>query len=136
MTPEQHLDLIAAKCRELLAIAENRTPGKWARQNTADIFTDTEEAKRGVRGHHVADCDPSCDKSVLQARSDAAFIAACAGTAEAGWRATLAAIDRTKRTISRMRSWTDNEAASVAIRCAQEEQQQIRAAWPVEMLTK
>lgn len=133
MTPDQHLDLIAAKCRELLAIAEKRTPSPWPVEyiRRALRFADKNPMAAGLD-------DDDCYEGLDYAPdgTDAAFIAACAGPAEAGWRSTLAAIDRTKRTISRMRSWTDNEAASVAIRCAQEEQQQIRAAWPVKMLTK
>ena len=59
-----------------LAICNAATDGPWIRCNTGDIFTDTEEARRGVEGNHVADCDPSGDKSVHCIRSDAAFIAA------------------------------------------------------------
>lgn len=93
MTPAQleHLKLIDAHLERLLAIAEKRTPGKWMK-SCFNVFTDSEEARLGVDGHHIADCDPANDKSASNAQSDAAFIASCAGNAEAGWRATRAAI--------------------------------------------
>ena len=58
--------------RKALAAA---TPGRWAKCNTADVFTDDDAAKRGEPGTHIADCDPSSDKDVSRARSDAHLIA-------------------------------------------------------------
>lgn len=75
MTPAQleHLKLIDAHLANLLAIADKRTPGEW------------EKCGEGVAqkaGYlHVA-----CDEH------DSDFIASGAGNAEAGWRATRAAI--------------------------------------------
>jgi hypothetical protein len=76
---DEHLNRIVAKCRELLAIAEKRTPGKWETDTMARwpaIFTD--------EGVFVA--------SHTQPQN-AAYIADCAGPAEAAWRATIAAIE-------------------------------------------
>jgi hypothetical protein len=78
MSRGKHLDKIVAKCRELLATAEKRTPGKW----TAGGRYDADYVDKG-------DDYPFC---VLDSH-DAAYIAACAGLAEAGWRATIAAIE-------------------------------------------
>jgi hypothetical protein len=73
MTTTEHLQRIRAKCVELLEIAESRTSDKW------------ETCSEGVAsgGYLHTACDPN----------DARFIASCAGHAEAGWRATIAAID-------------------------------------------
>lgn len=80
MTPAQleHLRLIDAHLGRLLDIAAKRTPEKWETDqmakrpavfNTEGLFIDT-----NMRPY------------------DAAFIASCAGNAEAGWKATRAAI--------------------------------------------
>ena len=76
---------------ELLAIAENRTPEKWVREDYV---------VRQKHGRVVADFGPhhtppneypkSCK---IQDERNADYAAACAGTAEAGWMATIAAID-------------------------------------------
>jgi hypothetical protein len=76
MTTTEHLQLIKAECERLLAIAEKRTQGEWKRH----------ELQATIKGEQrdVARC-------LLY--EDANFIAACAGRAEAGWEATIAAID-------------------------------------------
>lgn len=85
MTDNEKLDLILAKCRANLALAEKRSTGesgKWFSSEYLDdgrfgVITDTNDiiVKLGA-GKHNSD-----------------FIAACAGSAEAGWRSTIAAID-------------------------------------------
>lgn len=84
MTTEEHLDLILTFCRSRLALAEKRTPGPWRHMSGS--------AARGIRSPNyiVVPC------SVFDAE-DAAFIASCAGAAEAGWRATIAAIEQYNR---------------------------------------
>jgi len=59
------------RLRELL---EKATPGPWVTCNGTDIFTDTDDAKRGLPGNHVADCDPARDKEHIAAISDACII--------------------------------------------------------------
>lgn len=95
MNTTEHLNSIVAKCRELLANAEKRTPGEWK----AGV---TQYSRR--RPHFVAPittnkCDPhvantydgpSKAKSVS---NNATFIASCAGNAEAGWKSTIAAVE-------------------------------------------
>lgn len=83
MTPSQlkHLKLIDAHCERMLAIAEKRTPGEWG-TNEGQFVCD--------ENHGIAECyhrDPD------ENDRNAAFIASCAGNAEAGWRATRATID-------------------------------------------
>ena len=85
MTPTEKLERIKLRCQQLLAIAEKRTKGKWAVCSPIPFVTG-EEPKHSVHG-------PPSDFMYLQNVSDAQFIAACAGPAEAGWRATIAAID-------------------------------------------
>lgn len=81
MTPAQleHLKLIDAHLERLLAIAEKRTPGEWYES----------QHKTAVYGRH------NRSEQIAYTgfpNGDAAFIASCAGNAEAGWRATRAAI--------------------------------------------
>jgi len=85
MTTQEHLEKIVTKCRELLAIAEKRTPGKWESGPTS----------QPTQGLLVRGCDRYAKwrASTQMPIEDAAFIAACAGAAEAGWRSTIAAIE-------------------------------------------
>lgn len=84
MTTQEHLEKIKAKCQSLLADAEKRTPGRWKSSPNYLIggwwvqtpFNEVAETS-------TADF---CNEH------DAAFIASCAGPAEAGWRATIAVI--------------------------------------------
>lgn len=79
MTTQEKLQRIKSRCQELLAIAEKRTQGKWKARNFSVLLEESEYL------------------SVLNnwtfASEDASFIASCAGSAEAGWRATIAAIN-------------------------------------------
>lgn len=89
MTPAQldHLRRIDALLANLLATAQKRTPGEWSSgpglnlqmQNTGKTYVHP-----GIAAMF---------QSNLFAEEDAAFIASCAGNAEAGWRATRAAIE-------------------------------------------
>ncbi len=90
MNTTENLKAIRAKCLELLEIAEKRTQGKW------DAFQRNEEI--GTNYYRIAfDCGTyGRDSDSLHGycgEANAAFTAACAGPAEAGWRATIAAID-------------------------------------------
>jgi hypothetical protein len=87
-TITEKLNAIAAKCRVNLALAEQRTPGRWVfsqdygDERTQAVHTDEDEPWFLVEETHGSP-HPKCN---------AAYIAACAGAAEAGWRTTLAAI--------------------------------------------
>jgi len=91
MNPTEHLQLIKAECERLLAIAEKR----WTRELISDV---------DFCAHTIA---------------DATYIAACAGRAVAGWRATIAAVDK-------LAFDQFGNAATIEI---------ILAAWPIELLT-
>ena len=86
---QQRLDAIAEFCRRNLAIAQNRTPGKWEMTfNTPPaVISET--------------CDGICQGWQFTNREkhlrNMDFIAASAGAAEAGWKATLAWIVIIKR---------------------------------------
>ena len=86
MNKKQHLERIKQKCKELLAIAENRAKGKWNTGSEAIIASKEKIA------------DIVCERTYMHASAElwygnAAFIASCAENSEAGWRATIAAID-------------------------------------------
>lgn len=98
MNTKEHLEKIKTKCQELLATAENRVSKKLE--------------------HDVHFCAHS--------NRDAKFIASCAGPAEAGWRATIAAIEAYQFE-STCDSYIDQEKAA-------EFMQQLIAAWPEEIL--
>lgn len=83
MNTEQKLTKIREKCVELWAIAEKRTHGDWNTiESEGDYFGDT---LIGLSSKYEGWQD------------DCSFIASCAGPAEAGWKATIAAIDGIKR---------------------------------------
>jgi hypothetical protein len=76
----EHLRRIDAHLASLLAIAEKRTPGEWE----VDQSTTWDQA-RGIHPQIV-------QRNAYLTTEDAAFIASCAGNAEAGWKATRAVI--------------------------------------------
>lgn len=117
MTPTEHLSRIRAKCVELLEIASKRTPGKWDTHNHPDGLP------IGVGGSEFCGSPSVC---YLNAPANSDFIASCAGSAEAGWRATIAAI-----------SWL--ETAHISIYTPEREEAErvtyaILSAWPEELL--
>jgi hypothetical protein len=112
MNTQEHLQKIKAKCQELLAIAEKRTAGRWAAA--------TESVWAKDEGYEKV-----CD---MLSEGDPDFIASCAGAAEAGWRATIAAIDGIidPESTETTHSWSiQYNAATVACICE---------AWPEELL--
>ena len=88
MNTEEKLKRIKARCQELLALAEKRTPGAWTVSEFSATLVDT---KKG--GHGIAGTRAENEVTEQDEEHNAAYIAACAGAAEAGWRATIAAID-------------------------------------------
>ncbi len=87
MTPQEHLQKIIDKCRANLALAEKRTPGKWKTDAHLPRLVTTNDDKLSIT------YSETCDGLYPQREDNAAFIAACAGAAEAGWRSTIAAIE-------------------------------------------
>jgi len=84
MTQTEHLKLIRAHCVELLEIAEKRTAGAWS----VVPFGNWEEYKLEP---DIFGGEPVAANGMTL--GDATFVASCAGAAEAGWLATVAAID-------------------------------------------
>ena len=83
MTPSQleHLKLIDAHLARLLDIAAKRTPGDYVKLDTYVGSKDNH--------HGIADF---CYCGEAENEDNASYFASCAGNAEAGWRATRAAI--------------------------------------------
>jgi hypothetical protein len=123
MTTTEHLQLIKAECERLLAIAEKRTQGEWTMGFTGNGFPCV--VNRDSVSITVSDL--ACT-GFGQREADANYIAACARRAEAGWDATIAAID--KLLIIRdayFRETCGYQASNDAIN-------DILAAWPIELL--
>ena len=113
MTPAQldHLRAIDAHLTALLALAAKRTQGSW-QEDTSGVYV-------GGINEPIADADLWADRD---------FIAACAGRAEAGWRATLLAITGLQSVINM------TEDPSIRL-CAESGLKTILSAWPIELLT-
>jgi len=126
MTTIEHLQRIKSRCQELLATAEKRTPGRWvihpSRQwplVSPENYTEPPVAK--------VDCSISDqNRPYEEASANATFIASCAGPAEAGWRATIAAVEGLLRVYQRCDEPTSTYA--------EETLAAIIAAWPEEAL--
>jgi hypothetical protein len=89
MTEQEHLQAIKTKCQALLAIAEKRTAGEWRILDADDECPGIEAGKTSI----VIWGGEDDEAGVRTGINDATFIASCAGAAEAGWWATIAAID-------------------------------------------
>lgn len=109
------------KCEELLVLAEKRTLKEWS--------LPPELQRRDYEPFANGGC-VRIDKDIYGIRcDDAAYIAACgSGVAEAGWKATIAAIDlcTSLKQISLPTSWNFNVALTF--------ENSIMAAWPEELL--
>jgi len=92
MTPAQlsHLRAIDAHLERLLGIAAKRTPGEWSIYDAGGVYQ-CPGIEAGCNSIVVVG-DKDDDAGVRTGADDAAFIASCAGNAEAGWKATRAAI--------------------------------------------
>lgn len=77
MTQQEHLQLIRAKCVELLELAKQRTPGRWRHDPENEIL---HGYQYGIAWEIEA--------------PDGTFIASAAGPFEAALASTVAAIDR------------------------------------------
>ena len=139
MTPTEHLERIKQKCLANLALAEKRTPGPWPQEYIRRVlrFADKNPSTTGI------DDDDAYGDIRLAPTSaiDSAFIAACAGAAEAGWRSTIAACEFVLKMKSDMdQSWKDI-CGLMSVKDHQEESDHwpeptssIIAAWPEELL--
>ncbi len=118
MTTTKHLQLIKKECERLLALSEKRTQGEWRTK-----ITSQKHHSLLIRG---TDSRSEMVSSTLLDNGDAAYIAACAGRAEAGWKSTIAAIDAiiTEVHVFGIISLNENIVKDIL------------AAWPIELLTK
>ena len=137
MSPEEHLSRIAAKCRELLAIAEKRTQGEWnPYQNKWDESWSVSGSDPVAYFSYLREEDHSTIP-VENDENNAQFIANCAGPSEAGWRATISAIKSLTTIASYAEGGTTVDSTFDEPRAALEARfalQQIIAAWPEELL--
>jgi len=116
MNTKEHLEKIKAKCQELLATAEKRTEGIWRHNEINDVrITALAMHQNPVLSGN--DIELTC--------FDGDFIASCAGPAEAGWRATIAAIDVLQK------SWLEG---SIHYGTGRKALETIVTAWPEELL--
>jgi hypothetical protein len=128
ITTTEHLQLIKAECERLLAIAEKRTQGEWSvfYGGGKTIAVDIGATPHGKRPNIVDWCGfDQNDLPKKESLTNARFIAACAGRAEAGWEATIAAIDA-----------LESMAAIPMDISILQLTKDILAAWPIELLTK
>ena len=124
MTTEQHLEKIVEKCRELLAIAEKRTPGKWENSEVNALIYKNEWVIGSMASYEFVDADlPIIPEN--ETFANARYIAACAARAEAGWRATIAAIEALRPMFGKGHEFQQE---------AREAVYSILAAWPEEPL--
>jgi hypothetical protein len=134
MTQTEHLKLIRARCVELLEIAEKRTAGRWQQGDDAgEINMDMvyRQPKMPGRCAGMPTNGTLSGISREQAESDATFIASCAGAAEAGWRATVAAVDTIFNLSTVTYGW-DGDCGALAY--ADTLADSVTSAWPIELL--
>jgi hypothetical protein len=128
ITTTEHLQLIKAECERLLSIAEKRTQGEWSSPMDGLIYASKAR---------LFDIGSYSDGFGME-DNDATFIADCAGRAEAGWRATIAAIDGLLIFYTLPNVEAPNEVHQVwehDAEIAEESLNLILAAWPIELLT-
>jgi hypothetical protein len=135
ITTAEHLQLIKAECERLLAVAEKRTPGMWTVHEHRAMWT-SYLVRGGEKKNQLAQTFNWQDNGFdINSESNATYIAACAGRAEAGWRATIAAIDCLID--CEELHYCDNDGRD----CPRDRplirlQNCILAAWPLELLQK
>ena len=117
MNTTEHLERIKARCEQLLVIAERRTHGEWINGGRYDL-------------DYVHNRD---DAFCTMSTHNAAFIASCAGPAEAGWRATIAAIDDILPYLQEDDA-TDGSSEPGHKWLLNKRAEPITAAWPEELL--
>ena len=133
MTPDEHLDLILTHCRKLLDIAGKRTPGEWYVDKNGDI--------QAGWPHHAIH---SVIDDVSISREDSAFIASAAGNFESALMTTIESIEFLRQMVNfkdtdgkSYGEWCNNDGRGCGpCEHAHNELERIRAAWPVERLTK
>jgi len=125
MTQLEHLQRIRQRCVELLEIAEKRTAWEWVEKD--DLAA--------VSGYHFVGTSAVPRGTIVTGiKEDACFIASCAGAAEAGWKATVAAIDSALLIIEFFEVPPENPLHQRELEVALDVAKSISAAWPEELL--
>lgn len=92
MTTQEHLNKILEKCRAFLEIAGKRTPGEWQAE-AHNAYNVSYIIRGGAAKNQIVQCFNWQDRGKdINSKNNAAFIAACAGPAEAMARSTIAAV--------------------------------------------
>lgn len=130
MTPAQldHLYRIKRHLKNLLANAKKRSQGEWKvyENESLSIFTKERIGVTPIQGCDVANTN-IVGFTDDQCRLNAAFIASCAGNAEAGWTYALKNLKTWLRTYDEAISQEIKDLASCQLN-------DILAAWPIEKL--
>lgn len=112
MNPQDHLQKIKSKCEQLLAIAEKPLLARNQKCGCVVCICDSDT--------HCFGCGAkNCGNHALGQIPEPVYQPHCTGPAEAGWRATIAAIDW----LQTPGIWTDGVLRKSII-----------AAWPEELL--
>jgi|APGre2960657404_1045060.scaffolds.fasta_scaffold165533_2 hypothetical protein len=135
-TQLEHLRLIDAHLERLLELAAKRTPGEW-----------TVNKDRNWETYSVEADDTVCDFFYLSEEThhrhpfqegneenNAAYIASCAGNAEAGWRATRAVIEFALMVIEFHSTRPKKDPQQTELETVEEVAMRILAAFPLETL--
>lgn len=143
MTTTEHLNLIVQHLDKLLATAEKRSRGAWEvkPQEEDKDYLRIRGAAVGCRFKIADVLQPvpfgECPSEDRLTHANAAFIASCAGNAEAGWRATRATV----RSVLEMIEWAENDDRRLpkltdgVLKQAVEIAAPILAAFPLELIT-
>lgn len=110
MNQQEHLQLIRAKCVELLELAKQRTPGRWSYRG-GEVLVNIYSNNKVI-----------CGVPVRHGKHNAAFIASAAGPFEAALASTVAAIDHISS------GWMDTQSGEDILAST------IIASWPLELL--
>ena len=113
MTTNEKLDRIVAKCREIIALGEKRTKGRWEKSAAAHRI----ESQIGLIAVMYGPEGSQIDYDDTRHRN-CDFIVACAGPAEAMAKSTIAAVETSIRN-----DWTEGRFV-----------ESILASWPDEIL--
>jgi len=135
MNTQEHLNRIKAKCEQLLAIAEKRTAGEWIHATDIGQVGSIECGIEVIAMTQEHVCLAGKHRDQIERRNhNATFIASCAGAAEAGWRATVAAIDSVLIIIEFFASPLESPLHQRELEIALDTANAIIAAWPQELL--
>ena len=92
ISKQEHLQLIRAKCVELLELAKRRTPGRWHAANRCKTPIQCGEKHIAMVNYYKSG-NPETNVFGDEHEANAAFIASAAGPFEAALVSTVVAID-------------------------------------------